>query len=264
MRIQIASDLHLEFIAQSIPYHSIVRPAPGAELLVLAGDIGPVSYVVELFKDWPVPVLYVLGNHEFYGGVLPRVYAQAMELCEGTNVHLLQNSTFIHGDVRFLGCTLWTDYLLNGHEHRPAVMALARRGMADHHAITLPSGAHFTPEDALHENHRSQAWLREQLAQPWQGKTVLVTHHGLHTNSIDEKYQGSMLNGAFVSELSSLLENVDVLVHGHVHSSHQYLAGKCRVYTNPCGYARNHQYCRSAGELQFENHAFLRNMAIDI
>ncbi|HEY8973037.1 MAG TPA: metallophosphoesterase, partial [Burkholderiaceae bacterium] len=66
MRIQLASDLHLELLASTWPQERLVAPAPGADVLVLAGDIDRGLRTIERFADWPVPVLYVAGNHEFY------------------------------------------------------------------------------------------------------------------------------------------------------------------------------------------------------
>lgn len=67
LRIQLASDLHLELFEVSFPGERLIAPAPDADLLVLAGDVANGIRAIELFADWPVPVLYVAGNHEYYG-----------------------------------------------------------------------------------------------------------------------------------------------------------------------------------------------------
>ncbi len=115
MKIQLASDLHLELIEAFLPDEKLVEPAPDADLLVLAGDIHKPESVINMFGDWPVPVLYVAGNHEFYGRdwIATRRFLKAAS--QGTSVTFLDNDVHHMGAVRFLGCTLWTDFQQRGH-----------------------------------------------------------------------------------------------------------------------------------------------------
>lgn len=110
MKIQLASDLHLELLENRFPNARIIEPAPGADLLVLAGDIHGAAKAVDAFRDWPVPVLYVAGNHEFYQHSWEQTRLDIRAACAGTNIHFLDNDGFVFGGVRFLGCTLWTDF----------------------------------------------------------------------------------------------------------------------------------------------------------
>src|SRR5690349_12426264 len=103
MRIQLASDLHLEFLASSRPEEAVIAPARDADVLVLAGDIGTGLQAIEVFREWPVPVLYVPGNHEFYGFDLQALRSLLADAARGTSVRFLDNSVADFGGTRFLG-----------------------------------------------------------------------------------------------------------------------------------------------------------------
>jgi hypothetical protein len=172
MRIQIASDLHLEIPHQSFPGYNPVAPSD-ADVLVLAGDIAKGVDAVERFAHWPVPVIYVHGNHEAYGTLADNIRLRAA----GTAVRYLEREALVVGDVRFLGCCLWTDYALNGTRGRS--MTLAGRMLHDHRVIRIDDGERFRPAHALAEHEQALGWLQGQLAEPFDGCTVVVTHHGV-------------------------------------------------------------------------------------
>jgi hypothetical protein len=89
MRIQLASDLHLESLQSAFPRERLIAPAWDADVLVLAGDIACGLQAIELFGDWPVPVLYVAGNHEFYGFDFLTVRKDLLDAARGTSVRFL-------------------------------------------------------------------------------------------------------------------------------------------------------------------------------
>src|SRR5690606_10859034 len=122
----------------------------------------------------------------------------------------------------------------------------------------------FTASRALEEHEYSRQWLEHQLAIPYPGKTVVVTHHGPHPLSVHPRYAGNPLNAAFISDLGPLLDKTDFWLHGHVHDSFDYLVGACRVIANPRGYVRNRSSAAHAGDLQFENPMFEWACAIDV
>lgn len=263
MKIQLASDLHLEFLQRTFPGEHLISPAHGADLLVLAGDIANGTLGIELFADWPVPVLYVLGNHEAYGHSFEQVRVDARKAAEGTNVILLDNDVVDFGGVRFLGCTLWTDYRLNSNRTQRQLMQHAELGLNDHRVIKTQAGT-FTAADALREHEQSRRWLERQLDTPYAGKTVVITHHGAHPLSVHPRYAGDPLNAAFVSNLEELIVKADFHFHGHTHSSCSYTVGDCQVAVNPCGYALNRYDAAKPKDLRFENPEFQWACVIDV
>ncbi len=263
MKLQLASDLHLEFLQQRWPGERIIAPAPGADLLVLAGDIANGEQAIALFADWPVPVLYLAGNHEFYGESLHGLRAQLKEAAAGTRIHFLDNTRVDLGGVRFLGCTLWTDYRLDKNHLQSDLMGRCERYLNDHWCISTQEGA-FTAQHALQEHELARAWLARELAKPFAGPTVVITHHGPHSGSVHPRYEGNPVNAGFVSDLSGLMPGVDLWLHGHVHDSFDYQVGKCRVVANPMGYARNRGSAASAAELEFENPNFDGALVLEV
>jgi predicted phosphodiesterase len=264
MRIQLASDLHLEFLQRDFLGARVIAPAADADVLVLAGDIANGADAVDLFADWPVPVIYLAGNHEFYGNDFDATRL-AIKAAAGASrdIHFLDNSGFVFDGVRFLGATLWTNYRLMLNKTQRQLMDIAEQGLNDHRVIR--TGARiFSAARALAEHDYSRAWLAKQLALPFDGITVVVTHHGPHPMSIHPRYAGDPINAAFVSDLSPLLDLAPYWIHGHVHDSFDYRVGGCRVVANPRGYALNRRDVAFASQLEFENARFNGACVIEV
>lgn len=257
MKIQIASDLHLEFLQRDFPGETLITPHPDADVLVLAGDIASGTQVIDLFARWPVPVLHVMGNHEAYGRDIQKLEDELRAAAARTQIHFLENDRIDIDGVRFLGTTLWTDYALFAGEGRSidAAMNAARSFMVDHTEIRL-NRQPFAPIDALLRHDAARAWLTAELAVPFDGPTVVVTHHGVHRQSIHPRYAGDLVNASFVSDLSALLAQAALWIHGHVHDSFDYRVGQSRVVVNPRGYALNRHTVNTVRALRFENAAF--------
>ena len=264
VRIQLASDLHLEFLARAFPGECTITPARGAELLVLAGDIAKGSAAIELFRTWPVPVVYLAGNHEAYGHVWSQVVERCNAEAQGTPVHFLERGAIELAGVRILGCTLWTDYSLYPTQTQAELMEYAGNRLNDHRLIRRSDGALFSTADALREHELSRAWLTDELARPYKGKTVVVTHHAPHLLSIHPRYEGDALNAAFASDLTGLMGGVNLWMHGHVHDSFDYVVGECRVVANPRGYARNALSANAIEDLSFENPNFQESLVVEV
>jgi Icc-related predicted phosphoesterase len=263
VKIQIASDLHLEFLHDLFPGERLISPAVGADVLILAGDIACGTHAIELFKDWPVPVLYLAGNHEFYGTDFSTTRAALRQAAEGTNVKFLDNDTIHLCGVRFLGTTLWTDYRLELNRTQTQLLENAELRINDHFKISCGDGK-FTARKALAEHESSRAWLENELATPYDGKTVVVSHHGPHRLSVHPRFVGDPINAAFVSDLSDVLPKADLWIHGHVHDSFDYRVLGCRVVANPAGYAANRRFVSIARELILENTAFQMACLVEV
>lgn len=274
LNVQVASDLHLEFLRRRFPGERVIKPLPEADLLVLAGDIDSGLGVLDTFGDWPVPILYVIGNHECYGRVYDEDRVTLRAACAGTNVVLLDQDVVTTGDladrfpawasgrsgsipnVRFVGCTLWTGYRYTacGKSHE-AQMDVAERCLNDHRLIRLKTGP-FDAQAALACHEADSAWLRRELSTPFDGDTFVITHHAPSERSVHPKFQGDPLTGAFATDLPDLLAQAEIWIHGHHHDSSDYVERGCRVVCNPCGYPRGLNSIRSAKEMYFENANF--------
>jgi predicted phosphodiesterase len=239
MRIWILSDLHIEQSKWDIP-----NPAPDYDVLIAAGDIHtPLSEGVRWLAERADGrrVIYVPGNHEYYAYqqrfTITDEAKRGQALADELGIHLLQDAETIVNGVRFLGSGLWTDYGIYGNP--VAAMRHAQNWMNDHRVI-FPNeiGKPLTPEEALAWHKVSRVWLSETLRVPFDGTTVVVTHHLPHPDSIHPRYAGDPLTPAFCSDLSELVESsgAALWVHGHTHASCDYIAGQTRVVCNPKGY----------------------------
>jgi predicted phosphodiesterase len=234
MKLNILSDLHLSRGALAIPRN-------GADAVVLAGDIARPQEAAAWAAGFGKPVLYVPGNHEFYGGSIAGTVRELKVLCTGTNVFVLDNDAVVLGGVRFLGTTLWTDFKLFGPgEERLAAMREASRFMRDFQAIRGADGL-FTPEEAAGLFDAHARWLESRLAEPHDGPTVVITHHAPSRESIHPRFAGSRLNACFVSDAERLIDGhrARLWIHGHTHDSFDYRVNGVRVVCNPRGYAKD-------------------------
>lgn len=261
MKIQLASDLHLDILERSFSTHRVIEPA-AADVLVIAGDIHRGTGAFAKFADWPVPVIYVHGNHELYHQQYDDLLASMRAASSGSHIHWLEQDEYVLDGVRFLGCCLWTDYHLYP-DQEPAAMKEASERLLDHRVIETPQGC-FTPQDALRIHQQSRAWLETKLAEEFDGATVVVTHHGPHPNSVHPRYAGSLLNAAFVSDLTPLVARADLWLHGHVHDSFDYTVSGTRVIANPRGYALNRAAAQSPEQIAWENPAFDAGLVVTI
>lgn len=267
MKIHPASDLHLDLLpALKGSSRRIIQPIPGTDVLVLAGDIHEAYTGIEQFANWQdgTEVIYVAGNHEYYEHVLGPTEIKMREHAAELGVHFLERDVVVIKGVRFLGATLWTDYKLHEPAYTSAEAGMeAERRLNDHRLIH--SGRRlFTSTDALAIHNASRTWLKEELAKPFDGKTVVVTHHGPHPLSVHPRYSADLLSAAFVSNLSELMPSVDLWVHGHVHDSFDYQVGRCRVVANPSGYVLNRRAIKSLDEALYENKHFKPNLIVEV
>ena len=260
MNIQLLSDLHLE----SNP-HFTARPVAGADLLVLAGDIG--SYqpgsslgslgvadfglarfsprpVHEGGAGWPTPLIFVPGNHEYDGLEFDEATQRLRQACERWGLIWLDRQSVVLQGVRFVGCTLWTDFdALNTNpgsladllKTRDKAFRAANFYLRKNHS--LQAGLPMLAEQLRELGLQSQRWLRQALATGFDGPTVAVTHFAPSLLSADPRYGLTPGTAGFCNALDDLLPAAQLWLHGHLHCPQDYVSRGCRVVANPLGYA---------------------------
>lgn len=231
MKIRVLSDLHNEF--------SIFEPPKvEADVVVLAGDIwkgaGGIGWAREQFEDQEI--VYVPGNHEYYGRDIKETQALMRIAAEQCGVRLLDDGEAVIDGVRFLGSTLWTDFLLFGQEAKIHAMAAGQQSLTDFRVIHSGRLGHFTPAASIELHEQSMAWLKDQLDAPFKGKTVVVTHHLPSQRSVAERFKDDLLSACFASDLDYLFGKMALWIHGHTHDSFDYTSKGTRVICNPRGY----------------------------
>jgi predicted phosphodiesterase len=233
MKVHVLSDLHTEFAGFKIP-------KTDADVLVLAGDIGTKLIGLEqALTSCEIPVVYVAGNHEYYGAAIAKLTDELRITARNSQVYFLENGELILDDVRFLGCTLWTDFSILGLENRALAMWQAEQQMADYRLIRRsPDFSRLRPTDTASLHVESLNWLKRQLEIPFEGRTVVVTHHAPSAKSFNPKYKTDFVSAAFASNLEHLMDEfeIDVWIHGHTHHNVDFVHGSTRILSNQRGY----------------------------
>jgi len=232
VKVQVISDIHLEFGMRDFDFSD-------CDLLVLAGDIHVgtkgFDWILETIKD--KPVIYVLGNHEYYKNSYPKLLVKLKDLSSGTNIHILENESIELEDITFHCMTLWTDFNLFG---KPEIAAYESQTRMNDYKVILrdPSYSKMRSIDTLALHNESIKWLKDSLQASKTAKNVVVSHHAPSNKSIEEKYSNDLLSAAFASNLDDIIleHQPDYWFHGHVHEAFDYTIGKTRVICNSCGY----------------------------
>ncbi len=285
VKLQLLSDLHLE----SNP-HFTATPTPGADALVLAGDIGsyqPGSKLTTLNipdfglgrfsplpvagggAGWPVPVFFLPGNHEYDGLDFDEAHFRLRETCERLGITWLERETVVLAGVRFIGCTLWTDFdaladlnpqinpqvnsqaadskLTQQLQAREKAFRAANFYLKKNHAFR--QGQPMLADAVREEGVKSQDWLRAALAASFDGPTVVVTHFAPSLLSADPRYGLNAGTAGFCNGLDELLGSARLWLHGHLHCPADYVKNGCRVVANPLGYAGKGEQAAFRGDL---------------
>ncbi len=241
MKVKLFSDLHLEHFVACQTFN-----VGEGDVLILAGDIlctkhfktdGYLHKVYDRFlKDCSKnfdKVLYILGNHEFYGYNYEGTKRKLKEHLPH-NFYILDNDTITIGNWNFVGVTLWTDF----RNENTLEMMEAECNMNDYKVIRIGKNYRkLRATDTLNFHKESKKYLLDQL-QTLTENVFVISHHAPSYQSVAEEYK-NCANGAYVSDLDDLIYNhpqIKYWAHGHVHTPFDYKIGECRVVCNPRGY----------------------------
>ena len=251
VRIAYASDLHLEF---GRDLAALLPTALAADVLVLASDLetDPDRLAWQLRRvrqRLAVPIIVVLGNHEYYGQSFPDVLTRYRQVVQDIpHVHLLENETLTLQGVRFAGTTLWTDFA-------GGRAAEARQlEMTDFLVIRdSATGRPITPTRLMGAYQESWDWLVRTLSEDTGTPTVVVTHHAPSLRSNHPRFAESQITRGFCSDQDAAVQAFPyppiAWIHGHVHDPVDYLIGTTRVVCHPWGYD-DEQQTRDFGHLE--------------
>ncbi len=240
MKLRVLSDLHLEG-AEFNP------PEVECDAVILAGDIGAgvrgITWAANNFEGLGVPVIYVPGNHEFYGWDMDDWNAQALVLAKERGVILGDcSSTLIEKEgeqpVRVLAATLWTDFELYGKSRMTQCGDMTERCLYDYTAITRNKKP-LRWQTVRSISQRTQFWLKESAGRAKMAgeKVVVATHHAPSERSSAPRFKNDPVTAGFASNLEEFAsESVDYWIHGHMHNNSWYKIGNCQVIANPRGY----------------------------
>lgn len=255
MKIQLASDLHLE-INTRLSFDELLEPI--APILILAGDIGnPTDDIYAEFLLWCgskyETVFVIAGNHEYYS--LSTIVnmkdrkALILSICDsaGNNIHFLDNSSCqINDDVVIIGSTLWS-YI------SPKNALVVSYCINDFRYIYTDDDALLSINEYNGMHIECYRWLEEEIDKHSDKTVLVVTHHLPSFSLIANKYKGSAVNSAFASDVDHFYakDNVKYWFYGHSHASSDVIKEGCRLATNPHGYGD-------------ENEKYRKNMSIKL
>lgn len=220
MKIHILSDLHLEF--QDMPI-----PDVNADITIIAGDIHLGMKGLRWLRQIKRPVIYILGNHEFYGFNTDTLKRQ---FNIQKRVRYLENNWAEVNGIKIFGCTLWTDFKLFG----------------DDCFFAYSNAKRFLNDFTFIKDVKMKQWHKDSVASikkfiKQDGNKVIVTHHAPSIQSVGKRWRTDALTPAFASNLESLIMNsgAKLWIHGHTHESCDYMIGETRVVCNPRGYPQS-------------------------
>lgn len=247
MKLAIYSDLHLEMITRpkgSMPWRP---PALDVDVVILAGDIACGTYGIrwaaEAFRQCPVTpdIIYVAGNHEYYGENMRSLPAEMRWTAAKLGVHFLENNVVELSSVRFLGTTLWSDFdLYGGGATKAENMKAARQQISDYSTIFSAGERFIEPQETVRLHRKACKFLEQELEKPYSGKTVVVTHFAPHPGCVPQQFEGSALSPYFVSDMTPLMRRyaINLWIFGHTHHNVDLVENGCRVVSNQMGYPR--------------------------
>jgi predicted phosphodiesterase len=249
MKIKLVSDLHLEFSDINIKNHE------GYDVLILSGDILVAEKLPlensehgQRFRDFlervsaEFPhVVYVAGNHEFYGGgkfFQTVEYLRTYCATKFNNVHYLERDTKVIDDVVFVGGTLWTDM----NKRDPITLHAVRGLMNDYRAIRNDRAEYraLNPTDTVNRHRLTLEYFHHVLSENKDKRCVVVGHHSPSFLSCHPQHSDDyIMNGAYHSDLSEFIldhPQIKLWTCGHTHRPFDYMIGETRIVCNPRGY----------------------------
>lgn len=247
MKIALYSDLHLEIVLRPKGAPAWEPPPLDVDVVILAGDIDThthgIEWAAKAFRQCPVSpdIIYVTGNHEYYGAHLNNLTAEMRNTAARLGVHFLDNDLIEIGGVRFLGSTLWSDFQLYGSDDGSAnSIRAARSQISDYSAIFGADRKFIEPRDTIQLHRKARAFLEHELAKPFDGKTVVVTHFAPHRGCVEARFDGGLLTPYFTVDMAPLMRKhpIDLWAFSHTHYNVDFVDHNCRVLSNQRGYPR--------------------------
>lgn len=238
MKLGVLSDLHLEGSNMDLDN-------PDWDCLIIPGDLSADLDLVSYFfayKAPQIPIIYVMGNHEYEGRSLNGTKKLMKEIVsEFPHIHLLDNESVVIDGVKFIGSTLWSNFELDGMEQKIQHMNWARTNVVDFSAITYEREGlrtKLTPEHMVKLNEEAVKFLEFELKNnPFDGEKVVVTHFAPHPNSLAQEYRHKM-SAYWVNNLEHLMGFSRYWFHGHTHNSFNYDVEGTQVVCNARGFSR--------------------------
>jgi Icc-related predicted phosphoesterase len=241
-KLWIMSDIHDDSNRDTLKKNLSLPDDVTADVCVVAGDIA--GRLSKMGRTWlehqfrQMPIVIVPGNHDFWRAKLHEEVDKFREALQVDWIHCLDGDAVTLAGTRFVGGVLWTDYKIGGNS---AAAKAEHKLIADFRYIKIGGGGlKVRTSDLEKEHYRVRTAIDETLAVPFEGPSVVVTHHAPHALSLREGRVTEDLDGAYASDLTDLITRraPELWIHGHVHTPQDYVIGETRIVCNPRGYVQ--------------------------
>lgn len=229
MKIRLISDIHCEFDSDNGEYFLESFPNEDIDVLIIAGDLATGKSIFtnalrKLCDKFP-NVVYVMGNHEYWGSSIADRISELEELDdEIDNLHFLENRSITIDGQKFVGCTMW---FKEDPVHTSGTWIDFR---------ATEGGCH----DIFEQNDKSVEFLNNNVTED----SIVITHHLPTWGCVDKQWQGESTNCYFVCDVEDIIlkHNPKIWCHGHSHSAIDFMADKTRIIRNPRAYPHEVSY----------------------
>ena len=239
-RSRVATDQPHSLLRNSVFRSLIDSPAfnklTADDLICIAGDVAEGSEgirqcLIELRNHTAATIVSVMGNHDYAGETLSRLTVDRIEADLPDRVYLLENKMIELSGIRVLGCTLWTN-------PDPEVYEAGEAIMPEYSRVDDEDGQLLCVADTVAAHQASVGWLNTELAKPFKGKTLVLTHHAPSFNSQHPRHGFSNLSAFFCVDLEKLIKQhqPELWIHGHLHDPVDYELENTRIVSAPLGY----------------------------
>lgn len=225
MKIQVASDLHIEF--QADDGKTILDELQSdADILLLAGDLAPsymLSTIIPKLEKKFNRILYVPGNHDYYFSSIEKM-TETFKNLSSDKFTVLDNDVVEIGGQRFVGSLLW--------------YKISEEAILNKHML---NDFHYIADSSLifRYGKRDHEFLRDTIRE----EDIVITHVMPSMRSVNEKFRNSPINCYFIHDVEKIIKynKPKIWVHGHTHLPCEYVIHKTKVICNPLGYVNRNE-----------------------
>lgn len=237
--------LHQNTVFQSLIESPALKSLTADDLMCVAGDVADGSIDIQacltaLRAHTNAAIIAVMGNHDYFNETLSPHTVDRIQAILPERVFLLENQAIKLKGIRVLGCTLWTNPREEAQETGQALMP-------EYAQVDNQAGELISVADTVAAHQASVAWLSTELAKPFNGKTIVLTHHAPLFISQHDRHRFSELSAFFCVNLEDLIlkHQPHLWIHGHLHDPVDYELDKTRIVSAPLGYPdeRSKNFC---------------------
>lgn len=244
MEIGFISDIHNDVISDQYNVNNFMSHVY-FDYIVLGGDIAEYHNIIKHIGQYTLwfkriknqckKLIWLMGNHEFYGN--RESIQEALDFYKKTFpfVKIVYSDSIKVKDTLLVFSTLWSS--LENNDPLARLNCSGSNGVNDFHLIKYRNGELMSDDDYYIEHCALVENIKYELENHEYNKCIVFTHHAPSFKSINPRHESSKINGAYYSDLESLMYDykIDYWCHGHLHTFNDYMINNTRVISNKMG-----------------------------